>query len=222
MMGTKTQSLPARDVQFGRRGTPVGSGETRGCLQGREPARPGIRDGSLVSLGQGPHPNCGAWGAGNPTPWGSLPPKLAPGQRRGRRANGELSTVWRLLRVPRSGLSALSKSKVQGPGAASLRCLPSPRGASGRAPLGSIIYSTDRSPTLISRMGIWDTGSQADLVLCQRSTQRGASRTRHTGHGRRETRIRRWRPMSLVQPPGEAAGADQLTSHVNVTQVPTC
>lgn len=73
-----------------------------------EPARPGVLDGSSVSLGQGPHPKGGRGGGLGIGNFGEvLPPaKLVPGQLRGCRANGCYG-----FRVPGS---VLSKSKVQG------------------------------------------------------------------------------------------------------------
>ena len=110
--------------------------------------------------------------------------------------------------------------------------LPNLRGASGRAPLENIIYRSDRLPTLILMMGIWDNRSQVGVFLCQQSIQHGNSLTLHTRHGRhkemaclQETQlVWSWRHISFLQPAGEATGADlEITSNVlNVSMVPTC
>ena len=102
----------------------------------------------------------------------------------------------------------------------------------GGPPLENIIYRSDRLPTLILMMGIWDNRSQVGVFLCQQSIQHGNSLTLHTRHGRhkemaclQETQlVWSWRHISFLQPAGEATGADlEITSNVlNVSMVPTC
>lgn len=155
-------------------------------------------------------------------------PSFISGQLRGCRANEEITVLWLLL-VPCSWLSAI-QGPVRGLAVSSPR-LPSLGGASGRGPLESIIYRSDRLPTLILRMGIWDTRSHVGLFLCQQSIQHGTSHSHRTRHGQHKEiaclqktqLVPNWGCISFLQPRVEGARTDQIISNVLCdNMVPTC